>query len=102
MHPRNLVKTKAAVYDPVNDNLSSPIDDIRKRCEVCWLFLTVGAVSKIIRVNILYSGDSRNCITWNYVLSSVRKQGGIQNKSDAILQEKSEKAGELNLPWKLQ
>jgi hypothetical protein len=26
---------------------------------------TVGAVSKTIRLNILYSSDSRNCITWN-------------------------------------
>lgn len=102
MHPRNLVRTKAAVYDPVNDNLSSPVDDMRKRCEICWFFLTVGAVSKTIRVNILYSCDSRNCITWKHVLSSVRKQGKSKIQSDAILPEKSQKPGELYLPWKLQ
>jgi len=28
------------------------------------IILTVGAVSNTIRVNILYSCDSRNCITW--------------------------------------
>lgn len=31
--------------------------------------LTVGAVSNTIRVNMLYSGDSRNCITWQEALN---------------------------------
>lgn len=71
MHPRSLAKTIALVYDPVRHTYKIQWMISRKQWSKLFHFLlTVGAVSKTIRVNILYSGDSRNCITWQEVQHS--------------------------------
>lgn len=45
------------------------------------MLLTVGAVSKTIRVNMLYSCASRNCITWKETLKVSRE---AKNKNKKI------------------
>lgn len=68
--------------------------------------LTVGAVSKTMRVNILYSSDSRNCMTWKAAASV----GKIMkpHKPNIITSKRKEKEEQYteertqHIPWRLQ
>lgn len=68
--------------------------------------LTVGAVSKTMRVNILYSCDSRNCRTWK-AAASIGKMIKPQ-KPNIITSKRKEKDEQYTeertqyMPWRLQ